>query len=104
MFLNRNVLKASIYLVKVPITLHEYNDIMIAVPSKPLDLKALGITSTTIELSWSKPKSANGAIKGYRIYYMHSNYTDVNTYKLSEEDPKTIDFNLLKLCKLSFFY
>ncbi|XP_033215225.1 tyrosine-protein phosphatase 99A isoform X3 [Belonocnema kinseyi] len=67
------------------------------VPSKPLDLAPRGITSSTIELLWSKPEYANGAIKGYRIYYMHSNYTDVNTYKLSEEDPQHLQFTLEKL-------
>ncbi|XP_043479627.1 tyrosine-protein phosphatase 99A isoform X2 [Leptopilina heterotoma] len=67
------------------------------VPSKPLDLIARGITSFTIDLSWSKPEHANGVITGYRIYYMHSNFTDVKTHKIADEDPKSIDFTLDEL-------
>lgn len=48
-------------------------------PSKPLNLTVIKATSTTIELSWAKPEHENGDIKGYRIYFMHGNYTDVRT-------------------------
>lgn len=48
-------------------------------PSKPLNLTVIRATSTTIELSWVKPEHENGDIKGYRIYFMHGNYTDVRT-------------------------
>ncbi|XP_014607845.1 PREDICTED: tyrosine-protein phosphatase 99A isoform X5 [Polistes canadensis] len=52
------------------------------VPTKPQNLTSRGITSTTIELSWSEPECANGVITGYRVYYMHSNYTDVQMHKM----------------------
>ncbi|XP_034171587.1 putative receptor-type tyrosine-protein phosphatase mosPTP-1 isoform X2 [Osmia lignaria lignaria] len=67
------------------------------VPTKPLNLSSHGITSTTIELSWAEPESANGIISGYRIYYMHSNYTDVQMYKTDEDDGSIIEFVLNEL-------
>ncbi|XP_076619526.1 putative receptor-type tyrosine-protein phosphatase mosPTP-1 isoform X3 [Colletes latitarsis] len=67
------------------------------VPTKPLNLSSHGITSTTIELSWSEPENANGIISGYRVYYMHSNYTDVQMYKTNESDGPVIEFVLKQL-------
>ncbi|XP_029054412.1 tyrosine-protein phosphatase 99A isoform X2 [Osmia bicornis bicornis] len=67
------------------------------VPTKPLNLSSHGITSTTIELSWAEPESANGIISGYRIYFMHSNYTDVQMYKTGEDDGSIIEFVLNEL-------
>lgn len=71
----------------------------LSVPTKPLNLSSHGITSTTIELSWAEPESANGIISGYRIYYMHSNYTDVQMYKTDEDDGSIIEFVLNELGK-----
>ncbi|XP_023290155.1 tyrosine-protein phosphatase 99A [Orussus abietinus] len=51
------------------------------VPSRPLNLTAHGVTSSSIELSWQEPENVNGVIEGYRVYYMHSNFTDVKTHK-----------------------
>ncbi|XP_055699332.1 tyrosine-protein phosphatase 99A isoform X3 [Phlebotomus papatasi] len=45
------------------------------VPSKPLNLTVLEVTSTTIKLSWRIPEHTNGAITGYQVYYEHSNQT-----------------------------
>ncbi|XP_076175853.1 putative receptor-type tyrosine-protein phosphatase mosPTP-1 isoform X2 [Ptiloglossa arizonensis] len=67
------------------------------VPTKPLNLSSHGITSTTIELSWVEPDSANGVISGYRVYYMHSNFTDVQMYKANEYDESVIEFVLEQL-------
>lgn len=41
------------------------------VPSKPLNLSVLEVTSTTIKISWREPEKSNGAIHGYRVYYVH---------------------------------
>lgn len=69
-------------------------------PTKPLNLSSHGITSTTIELSWAEPDYANGIISGYRIYYMHSNYTDVQMYRTDEYDGPVIEFVLKELGEL----
>ncbi|XP_053972725.1 tyrosine-protein phosphatase 99A-like isoform X1 [Hylaeus volcanicus] len=69
------------------------------VPTKPLNLSSHGITSKTIELSWAEPESANGIISGYRVYYMHSNFTDVQMYKTNDYDSNgsIIEFVLKRL-------
>ena len=69
----------------------------VPVPTKPLNLSSHGITSTTIELSWAEPDYANGIISGYRIYYMHSNYTNVQMYRTDEYDGPVIEFLLKEL-------
>ncbi|KAL0267726.1 UNVERIFIED_CONTAM: hypothetical protein PYX00_009910 [Menopon gallinae] len=48
-------------------------------PSKPLNLTVIKATSTKIELSWAKPEHENGDLKGYRIYFIDGNYTDVRS-------------------------
>lgn len=73
----------------------------VSVPTKPLNLSSHGITSTTIELSWAEPDYANGIISGYRIYYMHSNYTDVQMYRTDEYDGPIIEFVLKELGEYS---
>lgn len=50
-------------------------------PSKPVNVTVLRVTSTMLDLAWSQPEQPNGAIIGYRLYYMHSNYTDVKTVR-----------------------
>ncbi|XP_034948533.1 tyrosine-protein phosphatase 99A isoform X2 [Chelonus insularis] len=64
------------------------------VPSTPLRLTAHGTNSTSIELSWSEPKHKNGHILGYRVFYMHSNFTEVKTLK---EINETTEFVLDEL-------
>lgn len=54
---------------------------MFPVPSRPLNVTVLRVTSTSIDLSWTEPERPNGQITGYRLYYMHANYTDVKTVK-----------------------
>lgn len=62
-------------------------------PTKPENLTSREITGSTIELSWSEPENANGVIVGYRVYYMHSNYTDVKMHipdkSADSDDPNT---------------
>ncbi|XP_058812317.1 tyrosine-protein phosphatase 99A [Topomyia yanbarensis] len=45
------------------------------VPSRPQNLSVLEITSTTIKITWREPEKSNGAIHGYRVYYVHQNQT-----------------------------
>lgn len=63
-------------------------------PTKPENLTSREITGNSIELSWSEPENANGIIVGYRVYYMHSNYTDVKMHipdkSADSDDPNTI--------------
>nr|CAD7258724.1 unnamed protein product [Timema shepardi] len=51
------------------------------VPSKPLNVTVMRVTSTCIDLSWYEPEHPNGQIKGYRLYYIYANYTDVKTVR-----------------------
>ncbi|XP_048512163.1 tyrosine-protein phosphatase 99A-like isoform X2 [Athalia rosae] len=67
------------------------------VPSKPLNLTVHQVTSSSIELSWAEPENANGDIRGYRVYYMHSNYTDVKSHRNIDHDEPNIFFNLTSL-------
>lgn len=71
----------------------------VSVPTKPQNFTSRGITSTTIELSWSEPESANGVITGYRVYYLHSNYTDVQTLKIYDNSGPNVEFVLKDLGK-----
>lgn len=78
------------------------------VPSKPLNLSVLEVTSTTIKITWREPEKLNGAIHGYRVYYVHQNQTllhlpilkadaavnSVYTYTLSNLKPYT-DYKII---------
>lgn len=57
---------------------------LLTVSSKPLNLTVLGVNSDAISLRWTEPERANGAINGYRIYFMYANYTDVRNIKISK--------------------
>lgn len=75
--------------------------LFVSVPTKPLNLTTSVITSNSIDLSWIKPEKANGVIGGYRIYYIHENFTSVETHKVSEnlQQNRTIEFTLNNLSK-----
>ncbi|KAI4504305.1 hypothetical protein M0802_000776 [Mischocyttarus mexicanus] len=73
------------------------------VPTKPLNFTSRGITSTTIELLWSEPECANGVLSGYRVYFMYSNCTDVQMYRINENSGPNIEF-VLKNLKPYVFY
>lgn len=72
--------------------------LLFAVPSKPLNLTVLGVTEDSMNIRWMEPERANGAIEGYRIYYMFANYTDVQTLKLANGSPN-IYYTLKNLSK-----
>ena len=47
----------------------------------PLNLRALSVSNSTIALGWSRPAMPNGVVKGYRLYFMRHNFTDVVTVR-----------------------
>ena len=47
----------------------------------PQNLRALSVSNSSIALGWSRPAMANGVVKGYRLYYMRHNFTDVVTVR-----------------------
>jgi hypothetical protein len=60
------------------------------VPGKPLNVSIGDVNDSTIALSWSEPENPNGVIKGYRIYFMRKNFTDVQTVRNGEKFQKFI--------------
>lgn len=69
-----------------------------AVPSKPRELKVLDIFPDAITLSWTSPEKPNGAIDGYRVYYMYGNFTEVQPDQIKYSKPH-ITYNLTNLSK-----
>lgn len=57
-----------------------------AVPSQPMNVSFRGVTNASVLVRWHQPKFPNGIIQGYRLYYMHKNYTDVQTIRDPEEE------------------
>ncbi|KAL9899426.1 protein tyrosine phosphatase 99A isoform 2-T2 [Glossina fuscipes fuscipes] len=66
------------------------------VPSKPLNLTVLDVTSSSITMSWLPPKNQNGAIAGYHVFHIHENQTGVEIVKRNAAD-SVIRFELPKL-------
>lgn len=56
------------------------------VPSQPMNVSFRGVTNASVLVRWHQPKFPNGIIQGYRLYYMHKNYTDVQTIRDPEEE------------------
>lgn len=54
----------------------------------------LDISSDRIFLTWTEPEKKNGAIEGYRVYYVQGNLTDVQSI---QETGPIIHYNLTKL-------
>lgn len=50
-------------------------------PSEPRGLTVLDVTSNSITLGWQEPEDVNGIIEGYRIYYIMTNLTYVQSQK-----------------------
>ena len=50
-------------------------------PSRPRNIRVLGVSDTTIQISWWEPARANGVLQGYRIYMLHQNFTSVQTVR-----------------------
>lgn len=67
-------------------------------PSKPLNLTVLDVTSSSITMSWLPPKNQNGAIAGYHVFHIHENQTGVEIVKRNAAD-SVIRFELPKLSK-----
>ena len=44
-----------------------------------------GVTNSSVRVLWHAPSHPNGIIQGYRLYYMHKNFTDVKTVKDAKE-------------------
>ncbi|XP_039948080.1 tyrosine-protein phosphatase 99A isoform X2 [Bactrocera tryoni] len=60
------------------------------VPSKPLNLTVLNVTSTSITMSWYPPKNQNGAIAGYHVFHIHDNQTGVEIMKNSRNSQDSL--------------
>lgn len=71
---------------------------LIAVPSKPLNLTVLDVTSRSITMSWLPPKNQNGAITGYHVFHKHDNQTEVEIVKRNSID-SIIRYEIPKLSK-----
>lgn len=69
------------------------------VPSKPLNLTVLEVTSTTITMGWRDPENLNGAIAGYRIFYIHQNQTYFATLRSGTGAGEMITYVLSNLSK-----
>ena len=53
-------------------------------PSRPLKVIFKEVTNSSVAVHWQQPTTPNGIIVGYRIYYMHDNFTDVQTVRHTE--------------------
>ena len=51
------------------------------VPSQPLKVVFKEVTNSSVAVHWHQPTTPNGLVTGYRIYYMHDNFTDVETVR-----------------------
>ena len=51
------------------------------VPSQPLKVVFKEVTNSSVAVHWHQPTTPNGLVTGYRIYYMHDNFTDVKTVR-----------------------
>lgn len=68
-------------------------------PSKPLNLTVLEVTSTTITIGWRDPENLNGAIVGYRVFYIHQNQTYFATVRSGTGAGEMIRYDLCDLSK-----
>ena len=66
------------------------------VPSSPMYATVHTVTNVSAVVDWSRPSNPNGVIEGYRLYFLHGNYTDVKTIK--SRDPR-VDYTLTHLGK-----
>ncbi len=44
-------------------------------------MRVLSVTDTSLQVSWWEPARANGLLQGYRIYFLHNNFTSVQTIR-----------------------
>ncbi|XP_049782864.1 tyrosine-protein phosphatase 99A-like isoform X1 [Schistocerca cancellata] len=66
------------------------------VPSQPRNVTVLRVSSNSLKLSWLQPEKPNGLITGYRVYYMHANYTEVQSMR-NVSSNKKVEFELTNL-------
>ena len=72
-----------------------------AAPSSPRNVRLLGVTDTTIKISWWEPARANGLLLGYRIYFLHRNFTSVQTIR---DNKSAMVETLTRLSKFFFIF
>ena len=67
----------------------------------PVNVSIREVTNTSVRVLWHRPEKPNGVIQGYRMYFMHQNFTDVRTVR----DPQQkMDYHLTGLSKFPPFY
>ena len=54
---------------------------LFSAPSSPRNVQLLSVTDTSIKISWWEPARANGVLLGYRVYFLHRNFTSVQTIR-----------------------
>lgn len=59
----------------------------------------LEVTSTTITIGWRDPENLNGAIVGYRVFYIHQNQTYFATVRSGTGAGEMIRYDLCDLSK-----
>ncbi|KAG8225883.1 hypothetical protein J437_LFUL006045, partial [Ladona fulva] len=64
------------------------------VPSKPMNVTVLRVSSYEIDLAWYQPEQPNGEIEGYRIYFLQCNQTYYQNVHIAES---YIEYNLTNL-------
>lgn len=62
-------------------------------------MTVLEVTSTTITMGWRDPENLNGAIAGYRIFYIHQNQTYFATLRSGTGAGEMITYVLSNLSK-----
>ena len=65
----------------------------------PLNVSMREVTNSSVRVAWHVPSEPNGIIQGYRLYYMHQNFTDVKTIREPQEH---MEFHLFGLGELRF--
>ena len=55
--------------------------VFFSAPSSPRNVQLLSVTDTSIKISWWEPARANGVLLGYRVYFLHRNFTSVQTIR-----------------------
>ena len=59
---------------------------IVPVPSQPVNVSFREVTNSSVVVRWQQPNFPNGLIQGYRLYYMHKNYTEVVTVREPAEE------------------
>jgi receptor-type tyrosine-protein phosphatase gamma len=47
----------------------------------PVNVSMREVTNSSVRVMWQQPENPNGIIQGYRMYFMHQNFTDVRTVR-----------------------